>query len=111
MTKAQERAIEKMKRSMENSLTMSEEVKEWTITEYESFISVVAVTGVKNDEGTYAFWVRNRAQFFVGKRGGITYPVYRVKFKNGNHKKHSTRPLGKFEGFLHIVCEQEGIRR
>ena len=65
MTKAQERALEKMKRSMENSLTKSEEVKEWTITEHEQFVSVVAVTGVKNDEGTYAFYVRNKAQFFI----------------------------------------------
>lgn len=64
MTKAQERAIEKMKRSMENSLTKSEEVKEWTITENEYFVSVVGVTGVKNDEGTYAFYARSRAHFF-----------------------------------------------
>jgi hypothetical protein len=109
MTKAQERAIEKMKRSMENSLTKSEEVKEWTITEHEQFVSVVAVTGVKNDEGTYAFYVRNRAQFFIGKRGGITYPVNRIRYKNGNRRKYSTKPLGKFEGFLHIVCEQDRV--
>lgn len=109
MTKAQERAIEKMKRSMENSLTKSEEVKEWTITENEYFVSVVAVTGVKNDEGTYAFYARNRAHFFIGKRGGITYPVHRIKYKNGNYRKHSTKTLGKFEGFFHIVCEQDGV--
>jgi hypothetical protein len=109
MTKAQERALEKMKRSMEESLTKSEEVKEWTITEYEHFVSVVAVTGVKNDEGTYAFYARNRAHFFIGKRDGITYPVHRIKYKNGNYRKHNTKTLGKFEGFFHIVCEQDGV--
>lgn len=45
--------------------------------------------------------------FFIGKRGGITYPVHRIKYKNGNYRKHSTKTLGKFEGFFHIVCEQD----
>ena len=108
MTKAQERAIERIKRSMENSLTSVDEVKEWKITEYDTFVSVMAVTGVKNDEGTYAFYIRNYCQFFVGKRGGITYPVNNFKFKNGNVRKHTTKTLGKYEGFLTIVCEQRG---
>ena len=81
MTNAQTKAIERVK-AMTQSLLFTDnyEVKEFTIQECEFFVSVVIETGMKNDEGTYAsIFARERVHIFIGKRGGITYPVHTNK--------------------------------
>lgn len=84
MTKKQMWAIENLKREVEHSVTYGDryEFKEFTVTENEYFVNVVMEIGRKNDEGTMAeIFCRDRAQFFIGKRGGVRYPVAK---KNGN---------------------------
>lgn len=40
-----------------------------------SFVSMVIVVGMKNDEGTYAEIIaRDRAHYFIGKRGAVSIP-------------------------------------
>ena len=101
MTKAQENAIARIKRMAEQTLCYSEdyEFKEWEVKENEYFVSVLLETGLKNDEGTWASIIaRDRAHLFVGKRGGITYPVS----KNG---KHYTKSLNGHT-ILTVVIDQ-----
>ena len=91
MTKQQEVAINNLKQSIINGLFLNKdkyEFKEFEIIEYDHFISLYFVVGMKNDEGTYASIVcRDRGQLFIGKRGGITYPVTK-KLKNGTYKHY-----------------------
>ena len=101
MTKMQERSIEKI-RELAQELLLGEnyEIKEFTINENEYFASVVVETGMKNDEGTYAqIFARERAHLFIGKRGGITYPV---TTKSGKWVRR------QFKGYslLQAVCDQ-----
>ena len=100
MTKAQEKAIKKIRTLVESDLySDSYEIKKWDIDENEYFVSLVIEFGLKNDEGTLAAVIsRDRAHLFIGKRGGITYPVS----KNG---KYYTK---KFKGYsiLQAVCDQ-----
>ena len=52
------------------------EIKEYKVEETEYFLSVVLEVGMIGDEGTMAqVFCRDRVHLFVGKRGGITYPV------------------------------------
>ena len=100
MTKAQEQAIKKIRKLAEDHLySDSYEIKEWDIKENEYFVSVVVETGMKNDEGTLAsILCRDRAHLFIGKRGGITYPVT----KNGKQVRR------RFKGYsiLQAVVDQ-----
>ena len=65
------------------------EIKRFEVEENKWFVSVVAEVGYVGDEGTLAeIFARDRVQLFIGKRGGMTYPV----FKNG---KYSTRRFKK----------------
>ena len=99
MTKSQEKAIERIRKLVESEIRDRYEIKVWEIKEYETFVSVYVVYGLKNDEGTLAQLVcRDKAHLFVGKRGGITYPIY----KKG---KQITR---QFKGYsiLQAVCDQ-----
>lgn len=100
MTKAQEKAVAKIRALAEQNFYADDmEFKEWEVEEFESFVSVVVETGHKNDEGTMAaIFCRDRAHLFVGKRGGIRYPVH----KNGKHY------YKRFEGYsiLQAVCDQ-----
>ena len=100
MTKAQEKAVAKIKTLVEKELLSDEyEIKTWKVEENKFFVSVYVVYGMKNDEGTLAeLIVRDRAHLFIGKRGGITYPIS----KNG---KHYTK---RFKGYsiLQAVCDQ-----
>ena len=103
MTNSQENAIERIRKLVESGLRDSQEIKVWEIKEYETFVSVYVVYGLKNDEGTLAELIcRDKAHLFVGKRGGITYPIH----KNG---KQITR---QFKGYsiLQAVCDQEKYR-
>lgn len=93
MTKAQEIAIERIRKAAENmhgkKYADEYEFKKWEIIENEYFVSLVLEVGRKNDEGTMAAVLcRDHIHLFIGKRGGITYPVS----KNGKHytKRFST---------------------
>lgn len=100
MTNSQERAIKRIK-ELTNEILYSEnyEIKKFEVTDCDYFISVIIETGLKNDEGTLAaVFGRDRAHLFIGKRGAITYPVYKIG-------KHIRR---KFHGYslLEAVCAQ-----
>lgn len=77
MTRAQEIAIQKIKKYIEeNDMYRNNpdyEFKEFEVkeTDYGTVI-VYSITGRKNDEGTMAATLaRNTRQVFVGKRGGL----------------------------------------
>jgi len=77
MTKYQEKAVERIKRYIEeHDLHGNDEryeFKEFTVeeTDYGTVI-VYSVTGLKNDEGTMAaIFCRRRRHIFIGKRGGL----------------------------------------
>lgn len=100
MTNSQKMAMERIKK-LTNDLLYNDnhEVKKFEVTDCDYFISVVVETGIKNDEGTLAaIYCRDRAHLFIGKRGAITYPVY----KNGKFMRK------KFHGYslLEAVCVQ-----
>jgi hypothetical protein len=100
MTKSQEKAIEGIRKLVERDLRDSQEIKMWEIKEHETFVSVYVAYGLKNDEGTLAeLLCRDKAHLFVGKRGGVTYPIY----KNGRQIER------KFKGYsiLQAVVDQE----
>ena len=105
-TKAQDKAIAKIERLAKELCWNPDkyEIKKFEVTEGEYFVNVIVETGMKDDEGTLAeVFCRDRAQLFVGKRGGITYPVSK-QTKDG-HYKHYTK---RFEGYsiLQAVCDQ-----
>lgn len=101
MNKAQEKAISKIRALVESELYSDDyEIKIWDVTDCEYFISLVVEYGLKNDEGTMASLIaRDRAHLFIGKRGGITYPVSK---KNGDIVRRT------FKGYsiLQAVCDQ-----
>lgn len=105
MTAAQERAVKRIRKLAENCFYSDAwEIKEWEVNENEYFVSVIVEIGHKNDEGTLAAIIcRDRAHLFIGKRGGITYPVTKT-LKNGEHKTYYKR----FGGYslLQAVCDQ-----
>lgn len=99
MTKSQEKAVQAVRQLVERNLTDKQEIKIWEVTECEYFVSLVVEYGYIGDEGTLsAILCRDGAHLFIGKRGGITYPI----FKNG---KQIRRP---FKGYsiLQAVCDQ-----
>lgn len=108
MTKSQERALNKIKRLAEkwaNEGFKDGELKEWNVEENEYFVSVIVEIGGKNDEGTQAeVFARDRAQLFIGKCGGVTYPVYK-RLKNGTYK-HYTKTF-KGHSILQAVVDQK----
>ena len=78
MTKAQERTIEAIKSGLPRfdfyGAADKYEVKEFDVKEYESFVSVYIVTGMKDDDGTLAAVLcRKYRHAFIGKKGGISY--------------------------------------
>lgn len=103
MTKSQEKAIERIKKITENTLFFNDtdyEIKTWKITECEYFVALQLVTGMKNDEGTYAeIYARDRAHLWIGKRGKITYPITK---KNGKLVRRT------FTGNLMSVVVEQG---
>ena len=110
MTTSQEKAIERIRRLVEKEMKGIRgdkdcyEIKEWDLSEYEYFVSLVVEYGMKGDEGTLGeVFGRNRAQLFIGKKGGITYPVTKV-LKNGEYKHYTKH----FKGYsiLQAVCDQ-----
>lgn len=105
MTKAQEKALNKIRKLVENQFYNDEyEIKKWEVEENEFFVSLVVVYGMKNDNGTLAeVFARDHAQLFIGKKGGVTYPVSKT-LKNGNFKWYTKR----FKGYsiLQAVIDQ-----
>lgn len=107
MTRSQEKAIARIRALAEKHAEgcfREGELKKWKIDENEYFVAVYVEIGMKNDEGTLAeVFCRDAAHLFVGKRGGITYPVSKT-YKNGKYK-HYTK---KFEGYsiLQAVVDQ-----
>ena len=105
MTKQQEMVIARIKRDAVSDICPNAtdyELKQFEVTEYDHFVAVLLVTGLKNDEGTLAaVYCRDRAHVFIGRRGGITYPV--------DTKRHGMvrRELGRYHSLLHVVCEQK----
>lgn len=100
MTRAQETAVKRI-RHLTDGLLFGDnfEIKEWEVEDCGSFVAVTVETGLKNDKGTMAsILCRDRAHLFIGKRGGITYPVYR----NGKQIQR------RFNGYslLSVVLEQ-----
>lgn len=101
MTNSQIKAIKSIERLVESYCkSMDLEVKRFETRECEYFISVSIVMGRPNDEGTMAFMIRDYAQLFIGKRGGITYPMTN---KGGKYCRK------KFKGYsiLQAVCDQK----
>ena len=106
MTKSQEKALKKIRKLVEEEFYSDRcEIKEWTVKENEYFVSLVVEYGLKNDEGTMAeVYARDRAHLFIGKRGGITYPV---------NKKNGDMVCRRFKGYsiLQAVCDQRHIQK
>lgn len=107
MTKSQEKALNEIKALAEkwaNEGYKDGELKEWSVEENEHFLSVVIEIGNKNDEDTLAqVFCRDKAHMFIGKRGGVTYPVNK-RLKNGTFK-HYTKA---FKGYslLQAIVDQ-----
>ena len=105
MTKAQEKALNKIRKLVEDGFYSDEyEIKKWEVEENEFFVSLYVVYGMKNDEGTLGeVFARDHAHLFVGKKGGITYPVHKL-LKNGKFKCYTKR----FKGYsiLQTVVDQ-----
>ena len=105
MTNAQERALAKIEKLVKNGFYSDDmEIKKWEVNENEYFVSLVLEYGLKNDEGTLAeVFARDRAQLFIGKKGGVRYPVNKL-LKNGKFKHYEKR----FKGItiLEAVCDQ-----
>lgn len=103
MTKSQEKTIERIRRRIPNDLFFGDdyEVKQFRIEDCEYFINLVIETGMIGDEGTLAVLTRDNVQMFIGKHGGVTYPVNK---KDGTM---ITRQFGKHDSLLTISCAQD----
>lgn len=106
MTSAQEKAIARIERLVKKNLYSDNyEIKKWEIHENEYFVALVGEWGMKDDENTLAeVFGRDSFQVFIGKRGGITYPVHKT-MKNGKYKSYYKR----FDGItmLQVVLDQK----
>lgn len=98
MTKSQERAVARIKREVqEHAKTDRYEVKRFDIMEMEwGTVEVLAETGLINDEDDpiARCFLRDRAQIFIGPRGGMHYYASR-QHKNGKFT-HSTKTYKTF---------------
>ena len=104
MTKSQAQAIERLKKMIPRSFFYGEnyEIKNLEIKDHHSFISFFVETGMVGDEGTMAeIFARYTAHLFIGKHGGITYPVNN---KNGEMK---TKQFGRFDTLLTVHIAQD----
>ena len=100
MTSKQENAVARLRALAESDCkTLHEEIKTFDIKEYERFVSVYIVMGYENDAGTYAALAREYAHLFIGKRGGVRFPV---RSKTG---EQYCLPF-KWYSILQAVCRQ-----
>ena len=81
MTKSQQNKINMIKnlaKNLHGEYSKNYEIKQWEIEEYETFISLVVEIGMIGDENTYAsIYGRDRIHVFIGKKGGVTMPIYK----------------------------------
>ena len=104
MTKSQERTLERVKNAIPKNFfhTDNYEIKDFRVEEFEHFVSVYASIGLKDDEGTMAaIYCRETIHIFIGKRGGITYPMW-----NKKKKKQYTKTL-KYPELLYTVFYEQ----
>lgn len=90
MTREQERTVELIRKEAQKQFFYGDkyEFKEFDVEENEYFVSVVAEVGLIGDEGTFAaVFCRDRVHLFVGKRGGVTYPVNSPKWRKKSLKR------------------------
>lgn len=91
MTNSQMREVERIRKialEMAKDLHTNGEIKKWEVDENEFFVNVVVEVGSVSDEGTMAAVIcRERCQLFIGKRGGVKYPVSKF-LKNGEFKSY-----------------------
>lgn len=70
--------IRKQAVNLHGDFSKNYEIKQWEVEEYETFISLVVEVGMIGDENTYAsIYGRDRLHVFIGKKGGVTLPIYR----------------------------------
>lgn len=83
-----------------NGLATKYEIKQYEVKEYDCFVSVALEVGMKDDKGTWAsIFCRDRVHLFIGKRGGISYPVC--------GRKVSRVRLGSCESLLTVNLAQK----
>lgn len=102
MTKEQERSIKLIERKAMDILFYGKdyEFKKFEVEENEYFVSLVFEVGAIGDEGTLAaVFCRDYGHVWIGKRGGITYPVNSKRAKNGFVRK-------PFKGIMGVVIDQ-----
>ena len=94
MTKAQERRIESIRIELEEMATKYHkdgEIKWFNVEDHGSFVSVSGCVGAQCDEDTYAaILCRDIVHLFIGKKGGVTYPIWKRK-----QKRQITRQRGR----------------
>lgn len=101
MTKAQQRKVDLIRRQAEKEFSFTE-LKRFEVTENEYFVAVFAQIGLHNDEGTAAsIFARDSVHVFIGKRGGMKYPVYRT-LKDGTIKSY----YKPYKSFLSTSIDQ-----
>lgn len=76
MTKEQQATIQRIKKDIpyfDFYNSDDYEIKQFEVEEFDGFVSLVIVTGCKNDEGTMAALLcRKYRHAFIGKRGGVS---------------------------------------
>ena len=81
MTNSQRNKINMIRKQAVNlhgDFAKNYEIKQWEIEEYDTFISLVVEVGMIGDENTYAsIYARDRLHVFIGKKGGVTIPIYK----------------------------------
>jgi len=106
MTKAQENTIEKLRKEAEHCFFFDPEkyeFKRFEISENEYFVNLYFETGLIGDEGTMAALIcRDRVQLFIGKRGGVRYPLH-----NKKTGKCFSKCRGKYDSLLSISIAQQ----
>ena len=103
MTTSQIKAIDYLREKTRKDLLFTDafEIKKFEIEECTYFVSVYIETGLIGDEHTAAAIVaRDTAHIFVGKRGGLTYPVW------NRDKKTTERKTFHKITLLEVVCDQ-----
>lgn len=83
MTKSQQNKINMIRNQAENlhgEYSKHYEIKEWNVEEFDTFISLVVEVGRIGDENTFfSIYDRDRLHVFIGKKGGVTIPIYNTK--------------------------------
>ena len=81
MTKSQLDKINKIRlqaKNLHGENSKNYEIKQWEVEEYKTFVSLVVEVGMIGDENTYAsIYCRDRLHVFIGKKGGVTKPIYK----------------------------------